>query len=387
MTNRNPVYTVSTYSESFGLDMPKDSLVFCLQDNTLWIVTEDSDLSDNLNGVTKSQLNPNNSKQVGELFYLDDYIPVSSSFPAYCLNQDTSTISSTNYPSLVTFLRSKKITHNLTTSTWNVTSWDITSNVATLTLAKNSNFTGTVSASDSSTLTFSNSQSFSVNDILLLSNGSFVKILSGSGTSWNIDIAITISSGTGRVLTKEELLLRSLAEDLIINGSYSNWRTVTLANQIGDIVAGDYAITDINTTNNTVKFAYSATNNSGSGSYTIEFYLNRVVGSSTTARIFKNQARTLYTVDSIDYLAGLRKRNTMQGHWHSILNGYGSQLVDDSGGSDTGHAIGVSSNNNYKYIAKTIIPDGINDTTRTWKNTSADAYAAYLYIWAGQYNP
>ena len=316
------------------------------------------------------------SKKVGELFWMDDYQGSSADFPAYCLNQETGTISTTNYPDLVAYLRSKKITWNLSISTWSVTNWSIVSNIATLTLSKNSDFTGTVSATDSTTLTFSSSQTFSIGDILSLSNGSFVKVITGSGTSWTVDINITISAGTGRVLTKEELVLRGLAEDLLVYGSYSNWRTVTLANQIGDIVAGDYAITDINTTNNTVKFAYTATNNSGSGSYTVEFYPNRVVGSSTNARIFKNQARTLYTIDNFDYLAGLMKRNTMQG-----FTIYARDYMDGNA-SSPGSAF-------YPNNRASIYPatDGINGTPRTGKNTSADSYAAYLYIWAGQYNP
>jgi len=382
MTNRNPIYSVTVYSDHFGLDMPKDCLVYCMEDDSLWVVTEDSDLNDSLDSVAKRRLNPGvEPNRVGELIWLDDYIEPSSNFPAYCLNQETATITTTNYPDLVPFLRNKKITYGLNTSIFNVTSWAISANVATLTLAKNSNFSGTVTASNSSTLTFSSSQSFTVGSILVLSNGSYVRILSGSGTSWVVDIAITISSGTGRVLTKEEIILLGLAEDLLIYGSYTNWRTITLANAIGNINAGDYAISNINTTNNQVSFVYESSNASGSGSFTIEFYTNRVIGSSTSARIFQNTGRVLYGVNDFDFVSGLRKRNTMQGHWHVNNIEASARAI----GALNLPGIGQRNDANPVPGVSEPISDRINGSPRTGKNTTADSYNAYLYIWAGTY--
>jgi len=384
MTNRNPIYSVTTSSENFGLDMPKDSLVFCLADNSLWVVTEDSDLNDSLDSVSKTKLNPTaeQPKNVGELFWMDDYIATSSTFPAYWLNQETATIATTNYPDLVPFLRSKKIAYGGTDSSFFVTSWAISSNVATLTLAKNSNFSGTVTASSSSTLTFSTSQSFTIGNILVLSNGSYVRILSGSGTSWVVDIAITISSGTGRVLRKEEIILLGLAEDLLIYGSYTNWRTITLSNAIGNIDAGEYAISSINTTNNQVSFSYTASNASGTGAFYVEFYPNRIVGSSTSARIFQNTGRVLYGVNDFDFVSGLRKRNQTQGHWHNVL--LRSRASDTT---TTRLSIGLNedTNNSRDDSVRNPTSDNINGSPRTGKNTTADSYNAYLYIWAGTY--
>jgi hypothetical protein len=58
MTNRNPIYTVQNYTDNFGLDMPKDCLVYCLEDDTLWVITVDSNLTHTLGTVSKRQLNP-----------------------------------------------------------------------------------------------------------------------------------------------------------------------------------------------------------------------------------------------------------------------------------------------------------------------------------------
>jgi hypothetical protein len=153
---------------------------------------------------------------------------------------------------------------------------------------------------------------------------------------------------------------------------------------LGTIVPGEYAITNINTGSRSISFAYTALNiGSTPVSTNVEFYTHRVIGSLTTARHFRTTGKTLMTVgDENGYVVGgLRRRDYIQGHIHNmgtfyVFSGFG-------GGSPAGTtpAGGFSPN--------TGVPenDGTNGVPRTAKTTQSASLGAYLYMWAGTYNP
>lgn len=210
------------------------------------------------------------SRKIGEVFsLLDRRDPVEWSvanadtyFPALCLTDfDSYTdIAAANWPLAIDYLRGLKLIFKdgLTgeISSPVVTNWSITSNVATLTFQN-----------DADHIAF----------------------------------------------------LAALLEDNSHHGGYSNWRTITLASAIGDITAGTYALTNVNASTRTVAFAFTAANNSGSGTFAADFYAYRIAGSATTARIFSARGLSLMGVnDANGYFVsgGLRRRGHFQGHRH-----------------------------------------------------------------------
>ena len=152
-------------------------------------------------------------------------------------------------------------------------------------------------------------------------------------TDWSI--VSNVAQITFANTTAENAVLAALAEDQLVHGSYSNWRSITLPGAIGDITAGDYAITDVDPVARTIDFAFTAGDNSGSGVFTVNFYPHRIVGSTTTARVFEINGRTLVSAGDADgeAFAGLLRRDRAQGHRHSAMIDSNSGAYDGSFGT------------------------------------------------------
>lgn len=279
-------------------------------------------------------------KNIGELYFLDSlkaptiYSDVSPGdyFPSICLDSISSytDISLSNWLDLVPHLRAKALTYNEglpgSKSSFSVTGWAVASNVATLTFAD--------------------------------------------------------TDGENAILT-------ALTEDQLVHGSYSNWRSITLSSTIGDISAGEYAITGITASTRQVTFAFLSSDNTGSGTYTAIFYTNRVPGSSTTARLYQATGRTLVSANDGEGINGLRKRDRFQGF---DMNIYGESLAERlllQGGS------GSASNSVYingafaigsEAIAHDFVTDGVNGTPRTGSTTHGPESVGHLYIHGRSYS-
>lgn len=276
------------------------------------------------------------SREVGEVFaLLERKAPVAfgtgtedTYFPALCLTDIASyvDISDANAPDAVPFLRAKKLIFKDglagEISSPGVTAWAISSNVATLTFTN-----------DADHIAF----------------------------------------------------LAALLEDEVAHGSYSNWRTVTLANAIGNISAGTYAITNVNASSRTISFAFTAANASGSVTATVDFYAHRIPGSTNTARVFSARGLTIHGAnDDNGYFVagGLRRRGFLQGHYHDVQTVGSSAFIVTSniptGNPNTGP---------YPTGSETKAPktDGTNGTPRTAKETHGPALAVHLYMHLGRY--
>lgn len=267
-------------------------------------------------------------KRTGELFWLDDYTAPSASFPALCLSAADATLDAANWgQTFIDHLRAIPLRYAPTSTNktaFDVTNWAIATNVATL--------------------TFANSAA-------------------------------------------ENALLAGLAEDNLVHGSFTNWRTITLAAAIGDITAGTYAITALSTGSRTISFAFTAANNSGAVTATASFYRHRIVSSTTTARHFAASGRGFFSTDDTsgaEWIGGLRRRDRMQGHYHPITPVNNVSLNLGAGGPhgwagggylQTGNSIGAPST------------DGTNGTPRTGSTTHGPGLAAFAYKWAGEYTP
>ena len=271
-------------------------------------------------------------KEIGELYYLDslktatafDKDTPSTFFPGICLDaiDGQSDIAVANWADLVPHLRAKGLTYNegITgqKSAFDVTDWDITSNVATLTFANT---------------------------------------------------------------TAEIAMLTSLLEDNLVHGSYTNWRSITLAGAIGDITADEYAITNVDTTLRQIKFAFTAGDNSGSGAFTINLYTNRVPGSTTTARVYEATARTLVSANDDDgeNINGLRRRDKTQGHIHKVPDEAPSSV---GGTSFVSRGSGAATNT---IFTDSPITEGTNGTPRVGKTTDPRSAVGHLYIHGRSY--
>lgn len=274
------------------------------------------------------------SKHIGELFALPDRrAPVEWSvanadtyFPALCLTSiDTYTdISETNWPDAITWLRSLKtiLRDGLTSpiSSPVVTAWAIAANVATLTFQN-----------DADHIAF----------------------------------------------------LTALLEDEVHHGSYTGWRTVTLASAIGDITAGTYALTNVNASTRQISFAFTAGNNSGSGTFAADFYAYRIAGSTTTARVFSARGLSIMGANDANLYfldGGLRRRGYVQGHAHTVQAGIGG------GNSNTNVSrLDCLSSSLANTPAMTTIADGTNGTPRVAKETHSPSMSAHLYIHLRRY--
>lgn len=284
-------------------------------------------------------------REVGTLFTRDIYqIPVAWSwanrrnfFPAICLDTiSTSTdISETNWPDLVSHLRNKVFRYMEGTASevyiFDVTDWAIVADVATLTF---------------------------------------------------MDIAA------------ENAILAALAEDnLTHTGGYTNWRSVTLDSSIGDISAGEYAITDVDAAARTISFAFTAENNSGAVTASVKFFQHRVPGSTTTARLFEMKGRTIVSANDSDgeNIAGMMRRDRMHGHRHELYTdnyrAANSAILKGPAQNTASTQVDTSSSTSSTVNNMSDDPgsDGTNGTPRTGKTTDPRSLVGHTYMWAGDY--
>jgi hypothetical protein len=285
------------------------------------------------------------SKQLGELFFLDDYkAPVEfdkdnpeTFFPAKCLDaiDGKEDIDDANYPDLGPYLRAKRTYYRRGTSSekksFDVTGWQISSNTAILTFASQ---------------------------------------------------------------TAEQAILDDLLEDQKVNGSYGDWRTITLPNQIGDIPAGTYAIEAIDTASREVEFSLTAGDNSGTGSYVVEFAPHKLddslSGAGTKARLFEVSGRSIVSANdaSDEVVSGLRRRDQMQEHFHRLDSSLGGGFYVGIRGTDPS-AIGADLGDGGTGTNAAVRTQGAgsanNSNARTGSTTDPRSLGAHVYMWAKRY--
>ena len=267
----------------------------------------------------------------GKIEWYDDYYDPSAAFPYLCLSDDDKILNVSNWPDLVPHLRTKKLKYMPGTasaqSDFNVTNYAISSNVVTLTFAD---------------------------------------------------------------LTPEKAILSALAEDQLVHGSFTGWRTVTLAASVGAVPSGTYALTAISAASRTISFAYTTADASGSITTTAAFYPHRVDTATdaggTMARHFAVKGRSLVSPNDAagECFAGLRRRDRMQGHRHDV----------SYSGSGTGFPQWISAVGSFgKYSSPTdtalqatlMKTDGTNGTPRTGTTTDTRALVAIPYMWGKSY--
>jgi hypothetical protein len=194
---------------------------------------------------------------------------------------------------------------------------------------------------------------------------------SGEVNSWTA--TVSGSNITMPTSTSSDAILSSLAEDVLVHGGYTNYRSITVAGT-------EFPITNINTSTRVI----TVTGTPSAGSQTIEFYNYRITGSSTTARLFEVKGRGFIAPNDSSgrHQNGLRVRDRFQGHFHQTYN--------TTGGSFIGHSSSPSLQVNLSPAdtADTVREpkaDPTNGTPRTGSTTHGAGVSAHLYIWARSY--
>lgn len=204
-----------------------------------------------------------------------------------------------------------------------------------------------------------------------------------SVTNWaiNANVAtLTFANNTDTIAA-----LAALGEDQAVHGSYTNWRSITLASAIGNITAGDYAITNVNPSARTISFAFTAANASGAVSASAEFFPFRIPGSTTTARIFTGRGLTMHGAnDANGYFVsgGLRRRGSLQEHAHSYrIDNSNIFLALTAGG--TGFVGGINTQSLQSAQTANTVDNGFG-TPRTAAETHGPALTVHLYMHLGR---
>lgn len=213
-----------------------------------------------------------------------------------------------------------------------------------------------------------------------------VKYLDGTGSEVNSWTATVSGSNiTMPISTSSDAILASLAEDVLVHGSYTNYRSITVAGT-------EFPITNINTATRVI----TVTGTPSAGSQTVEFFNYRITGSSTSARLFEIKGRSFISPNdsSARHQNGLRVRDRYQGHWFADstnntlqLRSYtgfpSANVTSDAPQADARFSTSAANGGNNKSIVH--VDDTINGTPRTGSTTHGAGISAHIYIWARSY--
>lgn len=214
---------------------------------------------------------------------------------------------------------------------------------------------------------------------------SAVEVILTAGTSvTSINVNATAGSILSSVDSAFTIILNGILEEFAIQGTYSI--PVTIGGT-------DYTITSASASSS---FTISGT--IATGATTMTVYPHRIVGSTTTANVFKDTGRATLAMDGNRSLMGFRRRDRMQG-WQSGATSDASGARNLFGVLDTRDTrTGTSALPNFApplygtalqgatNMIKAV-SDGTNGTPRTGLVTEPNSSTVFRYIWAQVYNP
>ena len=201
-----------------------------------------------------------------------------------------------------------------------------------------------------------------------------VKYLDGtSGEVTSFTATVAASSITMPTSTSSDAILSSLAEDVLVHGGYTNYRSITVAGT-------EFPITNINTSTRVI----TVTGTPSAGIQTVEFYNYRITGSSTTARLFEIKGRGFIAPNDSDgrHQNGLRVRDRTQSHIHDSVSGATAVVSNQGAGLSMSGGGSLNQNGSVTGVPKV---DGSFGTPRTGSTTHGAGVSAHLYIWARSY--
>jgi hypothetical protein len=198
------------------------------------------------------------------------------------------------------------------------------------------------------------------------------------GTSSEVNSWTATVSGSNITMptsTDSDAILSSLAEDVLVHGGYTNYRSITVAGT-------EFPITNINTSTRVI----TVTGTPSAGSQTVEFFNYRITGSSTTARLFEVKGLGFIAPNDSSgrHQNGLRVRDRLQGHRHNIIPNGAAMAIAGPGGS-TSALLGTVVGSYIGSDTGSPVTDTTNGTPRTGSTTHGAGVSAHLYIWARSY--
>ncbi len=171
-------------------------------------------------------------------------------------------------------------------------------------------------------------------------------------------------------------MIAELYEDWVFAGSpATGWRILVSG-------GSEYDITGF-----TVASRIITVSGSPSGT-SIEIYLNKIKGSTTSCKHFSEAGLASYQ-SGIGKINGLRRRAKMQGHLHAITS---LGAWDGAGGSASFRIQSVSGSNNSRALNTDAVvigsatTDGTNGTPVVGSETQAKSSTDYKYLYVGSYS-
>ena len=218
-----------------------------------------------------------------------------------------------------------------------------------------------------------------------------LRYLDGTGSEVNSWSATVSGSNVTMPNTTSSLsVIWSLQEDVVVHGSYTNWRTLT-------INGVEYPITNVNAQNREITVTGTPT----SGTQTVEFYQYRIPESTTSARLFELKGRSFISPNDSSgrHQNGLRVRDRFQDHQHALAQGSQLASIDGksqnitgttgSGGPDVSASNFASlTSESFKGIQTGAYSNNIrtlNGIPRAGSTTHGAGISAHLYMWARSY--
>lgn len=199
----------------------------------------------------------------------------------------------------------------------------------------------------------------------------------------SIDVNATAGSILSSVNSAFTIIAAAIVEEYAVQGAYD------IAVTIGGT---EYAITSASST-------LTISGTIATGATTMSVCPHRIVGSDTTAKVFKDSGRAALSHDGKTYLAGFRRRDRMQGHTHGefMTSGDGNGADEYTSNDGTGGGPSVSGkrytsgsttpNTGTQLLTGSPYTDGTNGTPRTGATTDPNSNVVYRWLWAQEYAP
>jgi len=203
-------------------------------------------------------------------------------------------------------------------------------------------------------------------------------------TAGTIVTSINCNATGGSILSSVDsaftIMVNALAEEYAIQAAYS------IAVTIGGT---EYTIASVSST-------ITISGTIATGATTLSVYPHRIVGTSNSAIVFCDSGRATLTHDGNTRLAGLRRRNRMQGFQvGSTADGTGARnlfgVLDTRDYRASTSALANNAPPIYDTTSQgatnkiTAVSDGVNGIPRTGPNTEPDSNVVYRYMWAQVY--
>ena len=187
-------------------------------------------------------------------------------------------------------------------------------------------------------------------------------------TAGTVITSINVNATAGSNLTSVDsaftIILAALTEEYAIQSAYS------IAVTIGGT---DYEVASLSS-------VIGITGTIATGATTMTVYPHRIVGSTTTARVFKDAGRATMSHDGKLRIAGTRRRHHFQGHLLQTGVSAGGALPGISASNRT-------TNSGTSLTGTSFGDDGTNGTPITGPETEPNSMSVWRYIWAQVYNP